>query len=262
MGCTGSKSERLTEYEINIENELIRDATLDKEKVKLLILGAGESGKSTVFKQMKLIYGHKFSDSELKSAISIIHTNIVQFMQSLCQAVTKFDLMNEIEAKKEFNTLFQSSGKEFNLNAAIGTSILTLWKDPAIQKAWARRSEFQIIDSIEYYFKKVEEIFDPSYIPDQDDLLHLRVRTTGIVTEKYDIDGTTFEIYDVGGQRNERKKWIHCFEGVTAVIFVAAISEYGQKLFEDDSTNRMVINETISPLFKLIHLSKCTCYIF
>lgn len=36
------------------------------------------------------------------------------------------------------------------------------------------------------------------------------------------------------------KKWIHCFEGVTAVIFVAAISEYDQKLFEDASTNRMV----------------------
>ncbi|RYY87513.1 hypothetical protein EON63_03865 [archaeon] len=44
----------------------------------------------------------------------------------------------------------------------------------------------------------------------------------------------------IGGQRNERKKWIHCFEGVTAVIFVAAISEYDQKLFEDASTNRMV----------------------
>ncbi len=62
----------------------------------------------------------------------------------------------------------------------------------------------------------------------------------GIVTEKYNIDGTTFEMYDVGGQRNERKKWIHCFEGVTAVIFVAAISEYDQTLFEDASTNRMI----------------------
>lgn len=47
-------------------------------------------------------------------------------------------------------------------------------------------------------------------------------------------------IYDVGGQRNERKKWIHCFEGVTAVIFVASLSEYDQALFEDASMNRMM----------------------
>lgn len=37
-----------------------------------------------------------------------------------------------------------------------------------------------------------------------------------------------FRMVDVGGQRNERRKWIHAFEGVTAVIFVAAISEYDQ----------------------------------
>lgn len=54
------------------------------------------------------------------------------------------------------------------------------------------------------------------------------------------IDGTIFEMYDVGGQRNERKKWIHCFDSVTAIIFVAALSEYDQVLFEDASTNRYV----------------------
>jgi hypothetical protein len=44
---------------------------------------------------------------------------------------------------------------------------------------------------------------------------------------------------DVGGQRNERRKWIHCFDDVTAVIFVTSLSEYDQKLAEDDTTNRM-----------------------
>ena len=87
---------------------------------------------------------------------------------------------------------------------------------------------------------KIDEIKLPDYVPTQNDVLMARVRTSGIVTERYNIDNTTFEMYDVGGQRNERKKWIHCFEGVTAVIFVAAISEYDQKLFEDGETNRMV----------------------
>ena len=46
-------------------------------------------------------------------------------------------------------------------------------------------------------------------------------------------------MFDVGGQRNERRKWIHCFDNVTAVIFVTAISEYDQVLYEDENTNRM-----------------------
>jgi hypothetical protein len=44
----------------------------------------------------------------------------------------------------------------------------------------------------------------------------------------------------VGGQRNERRKWIHCFDDVTAVIFVAAISEYDQVLYEDPTQNRLM----------------------
>ena len=61
----------------------------------------------------------------------------------------------------------------------------------------------------------------------QDDILYSRVRTSGIVTERYNIDGTTFEMYDVGGQRNERKKWIHCFEGKYASTgFSKATSTY------------------------------------
>ena len=81
---------------------------------------------------------------------------------------------------------------------------------------------------------------EDDYIATQQDMLLARVRTSGIVTEKYVIDKKDFEMYDVGGQRNERKKWIHCFDDVTAVIFVAALSEYDQVLFEDSSTNRMV----------------------
>lgn len=41
-------------------------------------------------------------------------------------------------------------------------------------------------------------------------------------------------MFDVGGQRSERKKWIHCFEGVTCIIFCAALSAYDMVLVEDD----------------------------
>jgi len=47
-------------------------------------------------------------------------------------------------------------------------------------------------------------------------------------------------MFDVGGQRSERKKWIHCFEGVTAIIFCVALSGYDLVLAEDEEMNRMI----------------------
>lgn len=48
-------------------------------------------------------------------------------------------------------------------------------------------------------------------------------------------DRFLFSMFDVGGQRSERKKWIHCFENVTSIIFCVALSEYDQVLLEESS---------------------------
>ena len=65
------------------------------------------------------------------------------------------------------------------------------------------------------------------------DVLRSRVKTTGITETNFEIGELKYRMFDVGGQRSERKKWIHCFENVTAIVFLVAISEYDQMLYED-----------------------------
>merc|ERR1712048_1408681 len=76
---------------------------------------------------------------------------------------------------------------------------------------------------------------------------------TGIVQSDFVIKSMAFPMFDVGGQRNERRKWIHTFDHVNAVVFVAALSEYDQVLFEDETQNRM---EEALQLFEQIVNSK------
>ena len=79
----------------------------------------------------------------------------------------------------------------------------------------------------------------PDYLPNDQDVLRSRVKTTGITETTFIIGELTYRMFDVGGQRSERKKWIHCFENVTTILFLVAISEYDQLLFEDETVNRM-----------------------
>lgn len=53
------------------------DAEKEQSKIKLLLLGAGESGKSTIFKQMRVIYGKGYSEDERKAMLPIIYANMV-----------------------------------------------------------------------------------------------------------------------------------------------------------------------------------------
>lgn len=89
------------------------------------------------------------------------------------------------------------------------------------------------------YFDSILRIGQSNYMPSDQDVLRSRVKSTGITETTFVIDSLTYRMFDVGGQRSERKKWIHCFENVTALVFLVAISEYDQVLFEDESVNRL-----------------------
>jgi guanine nucleotide-binding protein subunit alpha len=59
-------------------------------------------------------------------------------------------------------------------------------------------------------------------------------------------------MFDVGGQRSERKKWIHCFENVTSIIFCVALSEYDQVLLEESSQVRLEIAIMVGIIERLL----------
>jgi guanine nucleotide-binding protein subunit alpha len=102
-----------------------------------------------------------------------------------------------------------------------------------ISRKWARLTRG------ESYFDSVDRIAAHDYVPNDQDVLRSRVKTTGITETTFIIQDLTYRMFDVGGQRSERKKWIHCFENVTTILFLVAISEYDQLLFEDETVNRM-----------------------
>mmetsp|Transcript_4924 Transcript_4924/g.10788 ORF Transcript_4924/g.10788 Transcript_4924/m.10788 type:complete len:348 (-) Transcript_4924:784-1827(-) len=228
----------------DIQKQAERDYYKGQEEIKLLLLGAGESGKSTVFKQMKILYGAGFSADDKANFRTKIHQNVLTGIQALCTAVMDLGLTGETDddALELMDEILNISEGQVDLSEDkdIGNKLSSLWRDPAIQAAWDRRSEFHIIESHAAYFEKMDVICAPNYEPSKDDILASRVRTTGVIQEEYMIWGSKFVIIDVGGQTSERRKWVHHFDACQAILFVAALSEYDQYLFEDNTKNRMV----------------------
>eukprot|EP00808_Paulinella_micropora_P004002 g13855.t1 len=225
-----------------LEGKLYEDHQQDQSVNKLLLLGAGESGKSTLFKQMKVLYGTGFGDDRNEHK-QIVYSNAVTGIKELLRASEELEKEDPSYAVTDANKELKPEIQELKDNAAVDEELAVkmerLWKDPGIQKCFEHAYKFQLPDSAPYFLNKIKAVGSPDYVPSDEDILHSRVRTTGIVEDTYVIDGNTFKMFDVGGQRNERKKWIHCFSDVTAMLFVAALSAYDLKLYEDENTNRM-----------------------
>jgi len=131
-------------------------------------------------------------------------------------------------------------GSSMTIDKEMGDTIKAIYNDTGVQKALTEMYQsFHLLDSAQYFLTNLDRITAADYTPTVDDLLRCRAKTTGIQELHLEIDNHVFIIVDVGGQRSERKKWIHCFTDVTAVIFFVALSEYDLSLYEDEETNRM-----------------------
>ncbi|ORY36848.1 guanine nucleotide binding protein, alpha subunit [Rhizoclosmatium globosum] len=346
MGCAASApidqdpaaKQRNDEIDKSISQEKKKRA--NENRTKLLVLGAGESGKSTILKQMTLIYGTGFTPNQLETFRQAIQINILVSIVSLIKAMDKLripfgfkkpvdadeatrrlaafstnllleitvvdsnehsmdDVQDESQLKstceegrsgsttdpiadlskqefavaggtdthesrvaalaREFRKLDHPSFG-FNLKMAMQpetiAAIKEIWNDPGIQYCYTRANEFQLMDSCAYVMQHIDRISSADFVPTNEDVLNARIMTVGVHESNFKVGGMMLTIYDVGGQRSERKKWAQYFDDTQAILFLVAVSAYDQSCMEDDQTNRVVESMNLfssicnHPLFK------------
>eukprot|EP01133_Synstelium_polycarpum_P013885 gene13885-16379_t len=241
------------------------DKSIQKESstplvLKLLLLGASDSGKSTLFKQMKIIQENGgFSEKELEENRVLIFENIISQMNILLEALycdrgsmsePGDDLMyfddplnfeRGVRVKHAYHLL--TAGETLTDWPIIISDIIQLWQSCEIQHQFNTREDgtknFQLNDSAPYFLSNLGAYSTESFIPTEQDVLRIRTKTTSVTEADYTFRGLRFKMVDVGGQKSYRRKWIHCFDNVSAVLFVASLNSYDQVLEEDGTTNRL-----------------------
>lgn len=309
MGCAGSTmTEEEAFYQMQRQKSLAIDKVLLQKKkeeansIRIFLLGAGDSGKSTVLKQMRLLHNDSFSDLERCHYTHILWMDMIESMRMLIFNARKYRIpldcdkpgsplipfkriiveterrhagesdddddydddrddyaigyFSQAKPKKktkynqdfDVTSLLQESDDEEekvgvgrrHSREDIAMAIKQLWaNDRGIRKCFEQRNKFQLETSAEYYFEIVDKLKDRMYKCSDQDILKGRIKTTGISEHEFRVKGSILKLLDAGGQRSERRKWIHHFLNVNAIIFVVAVLEYDQTLYEDARVSRM-----------------------
>lgn len=252
--CLGSSEleqerRRLLKMNEQVDMALAQDAEAEQSIVKILLLGTGNSGKSTILKQFKLLHSEQGLGNKSDHKITV-SMNIVRGLLVVAQGVDDLEEVTmslKPRAAKLVALLRANPGinvwDELEVDKKpeqVAMLCKEIWKDPAMAETLKYEGKLSMLEvPIAYFMSHIDRIAEADYTPSVDDILQARARTSGVVRIEFVIDNTKCRMLDVGGQRNERKKWISHFDNVTAIMFLVSLSEYDKFLLEDSTVNRM-----------------------
>jgi len=157
-----------------------------------------------------------FSTSEITKFQGVLQENCLSSMQRILQS-------DEVHVPKNLKKDKEAVLEAEELNSCV-KNIIALWESEVIKESFEKRSEYriQIPSTADYFFKHAERFGNDNFQPTAEDMFRAKLKTTGISEVVFELNSIEFTLVDVGGQRSERRKWLHCFDDVTSVIFFSS----------------------------------------
>ncbi|KAI3517879.1 hypothetical protein L1887_17100 [Cichorium endivia] len=237
---------------------------------KLMLFGLEGSGTSTIFKQVRFLYGNKFTGEELQHLKHMIQSNTYRYLSVLLegrehfeeedQSVYSFkpkfkhfsDWLLDIMAMGDFDNYFPAATREY------APLVDEIWKDPAIQETYKRRAELDSLpDVAKYFLDQTIELSSNDYEPSEKDILYAQ-GVNGLSYLDFSFhDDSPMAMSDENGQSplvkfqlirmstkgklHDGCKWLDMFEDARLVIFCVALSDYDQ-VWAHNMENKMLSN--------------------
>jgi len=208
-----------------------------EHEIKAIILGPGDSGKTTYWRQLRNLYANGLTEDEKVALIPLLRISIIEDMKRMVAFANESSIYLPEQIRNEISYLESIDAAIDDIVPEIADAISKLWECPVIQKVYEQASFLCSSDHSSFFLDKVKEIFANDYYPSPEDIIKSRIRTTGINELRFLINDKKVILADIGGQKCERNKW-KVLQGINVVIFVVSLSDFNQMLFEEKSEGR------------------------
>lgn len=220
--------------------------SLRQPEIKVVLVGASQSGKTTLHKAMKNYWRGGFNLEERTEWVVLLRANTIQSIRYILEEMESFKIPLQHEENGSHAqyiflhpTHFKPDDKYPEGLEEVAIAVTQLWADAGVQEAFRRRQEYWLMDNVSYFANNAQQLFTRGYIPSQEDILRCRLRTIGITETRIDLGEVIVRLMDMGGVRSERKKWIHAFDNMDSVVFTVDTTSYCRRLIEDEEGNSM-----------------------
>ena len=210
---------------------------MPKKKLTFVIGGPGESGKTTFVLHLKLLLSEGIDESDRNDTKFSIKSNLIEAEKLLIEEGQNMNVGFSDNESFEIITNTDSSD-ENSLTSEILDAVKEVWEDDQIQELYSITNSSRMPDNIDYFFDKVDDVFDDDYTPTDEDVLKTRRKTIGIIRNTIQMSNKEALLIDLGGQMSERGKYKSITEEVDALIYTISLCDYDRIMYENDKKSR------------------------
>ncbi|KAH8655289.1 G-protein alpha subunit-domain-containing protein [Xylariales sp. PMI_506] len=242
-----------------IDRIIAEDSKRLGRECKALLVGS--ESKDEIVKRMR-IYTGGHSPEQLQYYRPIIFANVCKCAKAIANALKQFGVIPETDPVSMSTDYIADYKLEANpasspLNDKFRNAVESMLESSYYAKLMERTFDFYVPGSTEYFLTAVGRIAAPDYQPSDMDIMQAREKNTGIIETRFQMGALGIHMLNVGHMRTERKKWIHCFENITSIIYVVDLDTYDQSPFEEPSQTSLM--ESLL-LFDSMVNSRWFCY--
>jgi hypothetical protein len=214
MACVENKGERNRSREI--DREIKRERRNNEQRINMTIFGTEDSN----IRQFMC---------RIKSPEQIDYLRYKNPIKQMVLVSMQLILQNESykipKRLRDHRKVVLEVPADGNQLVRCGRDIEILWKHKSIKNAWKDREVLgiQVKDHVDYFLDNIERISDENYIPSETDFIHF---DAGIWKIQFEYNTIRHFIIDTTRQKSESRKWLHCFDDVTAAVFLVSLEHY------------------------------------
>ncbi|KAH8814588.1 guanine nucleotide binding protein, alpha subunit [Flagelloscypha sp. PMI_526] len=229
-------SDHAARVSLDIEESLEKDRSLARRDIHFLIMGIAGSGKSIILNQFGTPLPQdaiEYTIAERDSYREVIFSDMFSAMRTILEELGELELTLAAANEQHASTIlefdpsagFSRAGLPLHISEALGK----VYADSTVKTVLSRSKKLETVLQSMYFFEELDRIASPRYLPSDEDINHCSTATGGVTKYQRTVGQLNYIIWDVDGQRGQRRKWMNCFETITATIFVVPVSSYDEK---------------------------------
>ncbi|KAF1997408.1 guanine nucleotide-binding protein-like protein alpha-3 subunit [Amniculicola lignicola CBS 123094] len=218
-----------------IDRRLEEEATTLRRETKLVLMGAINSGKELIMRQIKVLYAQGYPREERMGYIHVVRSTVRVLMHAIIDLLKDTGVNLSEDLNHDFAVLLHEveTVDMDRITPAAVQAVENIWHSGQFSNIFVKNFEIDFPQYASYFASEILRISDVDYIPSEADIIRLNHSMGGIKELRFSWDEIDVHLFNISGYIPDqfRKRWFHQLEGATALIYTVDVSTYDRPYF-------------------------------